>query len=423
MEERIKERTGELAIARDQALESSRTKSAFLANMSHELRTPLNAIIGYSDILVDEAEELGYKELTQDLSKIRAAGSHLLNLINDILDLSKIEAGKIEFHIEAINIRSLINDVTSTIEPLVAKNANVLHIHCDDDIGYMRADAVKVSQALINLLGNAAKFTENGEIHLTVNKQCEHGFSWIYFVVRDTGIGISEEQLKKLFKEFSQADISTTRKFGGTGLGLTISRRFCRMMGGDIIATSEANKGSTFTIKLPSDVDIQNSDMLAGIDCDQDPQQLRFNSEEQGKPPRERRSRVAEILIIDDDQHIRNLLSTALNKLGFSTAMAESGQIGLAMARQRTPDAIVLDVLMPDMDGWSVLKALKNDAQTTSIPVVMLTVNEEDGLGYALGAKFFLRKPLNLYLLEQAIKSCVRQSEWQAEEIFVKSAG
>lgn len=423
LEERIKERTCELAIARDQALESSRVKSAFLANMSHELRTPLNAIIGYSDILVDEAEEMGYKELIPDLNKIRTSGAHLLNLISDILDLSRIEAGKIEFHIEAINIKSLISEVTSTVQPLVDKNANVLEIQCNDDIGTMRADVVKVSQALINLLGNAAKFTENGKIRLTVSKHCEHGFNWIYFSVKDTGIGISEEQLKKLFKEFSQADISTTRKFGGTGLGLTISRRFCRMMGGDITAVSELNQGSTFTIKLPSDVDIQNPDTIADVDNNFDPQEIRFHQGMEEGQQQERRSRVAQVLIVDDDLHIRNLLSAALNKLGFNTITAESGRIGLTMARQRIPDAIVLDVLMPDMDGWSVLKTLKNDPQTASIPVVMLTVNEEDGLGYALGAKFFLRKPLNLYLLEQAIKSCVRQSEWQAEEIFVKSAG
>lgn len=423
LEERIKERTYELAVARDQALESSRTKSSFLANMSHELRTPLNAIIGYSEILVEEAQEMGCQDFVPDLKKIRSSGTHLLHLISEILDLSKIEAGKVEFYIEDINISSLIGDVNATIQPLVAKNNNQYLVHCDSDVGKMRADAVKVRQALINLLSNSSKFTENGQITLTVHKRCENGFNWVYFDVRDTGIGISKEQQKKLFKEFSQADASTTRKYGGTGLGLTISRRYCRMMGGDISVASEAHQGSTFTIKLPADVDIQHSDSLPRQNADYDPQRIRFTEPaSQEKKAQERRSRVAKVLVIDDDSHVRKLLSTALKKLGFNTLQAESGQKGLFAARKEKPDAIVLDVLMPDLDGWTVLKTLKADPSTAAIPVVMLTVNEEESLGYALGAKFFLRKPLDLFQLEQAIKSCVRQSEWQSQKMFLKSS-
>ena len=423
LEERIKERTYELAIARDQALESSRTKSSFLANMSHELRTPLNAIIGYSEILAEEAQELGYQDFIHDLKKIRSSGAHLLHLISEILDLSKIEAGKVEFYIEDINISSLISDVNATIQPLVNKNGNEYIVQLDEDVGIMRADAVKVRQALMNLLSNASKFTENGKITLSVHKRWEDGFTWVYFDVKDTGIGISEEQQKKLFKEFSQADASTTRKYGGTGLGLTISRRYCRMMGGDINVSSAPNEGATFTIRLPMEVDIQNSDTISGKSTTLDPEQIRFREmARQQNPANERRSRVAKILIIDDDHHVRELLSTALKKLGFKALQAESGQKGLFAARQHKPDAIVLDVLMPDVDGWTVLKTLKADPNTTSIPVVMLTVSEEESLGYALGAKFFLRKPLNLYQLEQAVKSCVRQSEWQSERMFLKSS-
>jgi CheY-like chemotaxis protein len=349
-----------------------------------------------------------------------------LHLISEILDLSKIEAGKVEFYIEEINIGSLISDVSATIQPLANKNGNDYIVQVDDDVGMMRADAVKVSQALINLLSNASKFTENGEIRLSVYKRCDNGFNWVHFDVRDTGIGISEEQQKKLFKEFSQADASTTRKYGGTGLGLTISRRFCRMMGGDIVVNSAPNQGSTFSIKLPMDVDVQNSDTLPDKNTNFDPELIRFQDmtgedHSHSKRHNERRSRVAKILLIDDDQHIRGLLSRALKKLGFHTLQAESGQKGLFAARQHKPDAIVLDVLMPGLDGWAVLKTLKADPNTASIPVVMLTVNEEESLGYALGAKFFLRKPLNLYQLEQAIKSCVRQSEWQSEKMFLKS--
>jgi|GEM_PF-1558498 len=417
LEERIKERTHELAIARDQALESSRTKSSFLANMSHELRTPLNAIIGYSEILAEEAQELGYQDFVHDLKKIQSSGTHLLHLISEILDLSKIESGKVEFFIEDISIQALVGDVNATIEPLVSKNGNRYVVEIEQDIGKIRADAIKVRQALLNLLSNACKFTENGEIKLTIRKSCDDGFNWIYFDVKDTGIGISEEQQKKLFKEFSQADASTTRKYGGTGLGLTISRRYCRMMGGDITISSEANKGATFSIKLPAEVDIPNMDSLPD-----DPELIRFKDlAGLEKSKRERRSRVSTILIIDDDHHVRDLLSTALKKLGFNTLPVESGQEGLFVARQQQPDAIILDVLMPDLDGWTVLKTLKADPSTASIPVVMLTVCDEEGLGYALGAKFFLRKPLNFFRLEQAIKSCVRQSQWQADKMFLNS--
>ncbi len=423
LEERIKERTYELAIARDKALESSRTKSSFLANMSHELRTPLNAIIGYSEILVEEAQELGYQDFIHDLKKIRSSGAHLLHLISEILDLSKIEAGKVEFYIEDIKISSLISDVNATIQPLVNKNGNRYVVELDDEIGQMRADAMKVRQALINLLSNASKFTENGEIKLSIHKRCEDGFNWVYFDVQDTGIGISEDQQKKLFKEFSQADVSTTRKYGGTGLGLTISRRYCRMMGGDISVVSVPNEGSTFTIRLPMEVDILSADSFPDTEGVVDPELIRFKEmARQENSSNERRRRVAKILIIDDDSHVRQLLSTALQKLGFHAIEAESGKAGLFAARQHQPDAIVLDVLMPDLDGWTVLKTLKADPNTASIPVSMLTVNEDESLGYALGAKFFLRKPLNLFQLEQAIKSCVRQSEWQSEKMFLKSS-
>ncbi len=226
---------------------ANRAKSIFLANMSHELRTPLNAIIGYSEILKEEAEDLGYVEVNSDLDKIRSAGHHLLNLINDILDISKIEAGRMDLYIEFFDIPLLIDEVVNTIQPLVEKNKNTLKV-VYEPIGRMEADITKVRQVLLNLLSNAAKFTENGTITLRATVEDD---SYIVLTVSDTGIGIATEQLETIFEAFTQADVSTTRKYGGTGLGLAIGQRFCQMMGGKITVKSECGVGSEFTVILP----------------------------------------------------------------------------------------------------------------------------------------------------------------------------
>jgi signal transduction histidine kinase len=241
--------------AREAAEAANRSKSAFLANMSHELRTPLTAIIGYSEMLLEDAEELGHGDNNiRDLEKIREAGKHLLGLINDILDLSKIEADKMELHLETFDVASMIEDVAETIRLLANKNSNTLKVHCPDDFGTMHADLTKIRQTLFNLLSNACKFTEQGAIKLAVSRETVDGVAWFVFSVIDTGIGMTEEQLDKLFQPFSQAHALTERKYGGTGLGLAISRRFCHMMGGDIIVESEYGVGSTFTIRLPAQV-------------------------------------------------------------------------------------------------------------------------------------------------------------------------
>jgi PAS domain S-box-containing protein len=393
----------ELALARDQALEASRAKSVFLANMSHELRTPLNAIIGYSEMLQEEAEDLGQDEFVPDLQKINSAGKHLLSLISDILDLSKIEAGRMDLYLENFDLATMINDVVTTIQPLIQKNKNTLVVESSEPLGSMYADLTKVRQIIFNLLSNASKFTERGQITLTVERMkpltgtgeedhdfilhhlppaVQGGSSFILFKVSDTGIGMTPEQLDKLFQEFSQADASTTRKYGGTGLGLAISRHFCQMMGGNILVESKVGHGSTFTIRLPVQVTkTEPTASLVGATTALTP----VSSISAGKDL---------VLVIDDDPSVRDLMERFLQKEGFQVETAASGEAGLRLAKELHPAAITLDVMMPGLDGWAVLTALKADPAVADIPVVMLTMMNDKNLGYALGASDYLTKPI-----------------------------
>ncbi|MBI2264177.1 MAG: response regulator [Armatimonadetes bacterium] len=374
----------ELRAARDAAERANRAKSDFLTRMSHELRTPLNAIIGYSEMLIEEMEELGQPDLISDQKKIHAAGKHLLSLINDILDLSKIEAGKMELYLETFDLATMIRDVVSTITPLVEKNSNKLDLRLSDDIGAMRSDVTKVRQILLNLLSNACKFTSNGKLTLAASRSLDLGVDRITFTVSDTGIGMTPEQLEKLFQAFTQADASTTRKYGGTGLGLTITRHFCRMMGGEVTVASEPGKGTQFTVSLPA--------LAADQGKEAPPARVPGGDSSAQGPETEGKGTV---LVIDDDPITRDLMKAFLAKEGYRMIVATGGQEGIALAGQEHPDLITLDVLMPGMDGWMVLSALKADPELSRIPVILLTIVDEKNLGYSLGASDYVAKPID----------------------------
>lgn len=396
----VRERTQKLELAledarqaRRDAEEANQTKSQFVANMSHELRTPLNAIIGYSEILIEEASDDGNTQYTPDLDRILNSGKHLLALVNDILDLSRIEAGKMELYLENFPICRELRAVVDTARPVIEKNQNQLDLVCDDSLGGMTGDLTKFRQIVLNLISNAAKFTHEGTLTVTVGRQGGDQFT---IAVADTGIGMSPEQLSRLFQVFSQADASTTRKYGGSGLGLSISRHFARMMGGDIAAESTEGVGSTFTVTLPFQVVLEEpSASVEGAESAEVPTNV----------PVAAGADAETILVIDDDPAVHDLLQRSLVRAGYRVIVAGSGQEGLALAKTERPDFITLDIMMPGMDGWSVLTALKSDPALKDIPVFVLTMTSEKSLGYALGAAQFLTKPVN----REALLGLLRQ--------------
>ncbi|MEP6490452.1 urea ABC transporter substrate-binding protein [Microcoleus vaginatus GB2-A3] len=418
----LEERSEELEVAKNAAEAANRAKSTFLANMTHELRTPLNAIIGYSELLQEEALELGEEEFVMDLASINMAGKQLLNIISDILDISKIEAGKMTLFLETFDVLNLLEQVVTTVQPQLGKNGNTLIVNCDRNIGTIYSDVSKLRQALLNLVTNAAKFTDRGKITINVWKEegevlpignseelsadpsrCQQPS--IVFQVTDTGIGMTDDQVSRLFGAFTQADNSTTRKYGGTGLGLTISRKFCQMMGGDITVESEFNCGSSFTIRLPIAItsppkEPQEEQEIPEIEAEPS-QDLDTSAEATEAKQKAVRSQpldlpdAATVLVIDDDPDARDLMTRCLSKQGFRVRSSASGQGGLLLAKELLPDAIILDVMMPSMDGWAVLSALKADRDLVDIPVIMITFLDDQNQGWELGVAEYVRKPVD----------------------------
>lgn len=413
LEDLVEKRTLDLAKARDAALDASRSKSLFLANMSHELRTPLNAIIGYSEMVMEDIAASDDQHNRSDLEKIHSSGCHLLILINDILDLTKIEVGKMDLYEEWFDVAEMLQGVVDTIRPIFVNNKNKFKLICPDDTGDLYADLTKLRQSLVNLLSNAGKFSPDGEITLIVRREFLNGQEKINFSVKDDGIGMSQDQQEKLFEAFSQADPSTTRKFGGTGLGLVISQHFCNMMGGDIQVVSTQGVGSTFTISLPVKkgpvIAVENESSVAQQvwQAGSVAQDQRF-SVEQKPQEMERRENISTVLVIDDDPSVRQIMSHFLSQKGFDVQVAANGEDGLEMAINIIPDVIILDVMMPGKDGWSVLKALKKDLSLSNVPVILVTMVENRGLGFSLGAVEYLTKPIDRNRLADVINRCLR---------------
>jgi CheY-like chemotaxis protein len=388
LEKKVEERTFELVQSRDLAEGANRAKSQFLANMSHELRTPLNAIMGYTDMLQEDALEQGYGHIKPDLDKIYSSARHLLGLINDILDLSKIESGKMDVFLEDLQADNLMQDITATVQPLLDKKSNRLHLNASGPLGELHTDGMKLRQILLNLLSNAAKFTENGNLSFSGRRYTDMGQDWIEFAVADDGIGMTPDQQKRLFQPFSQADASTTRRYGGTGLGLALSKQFAEMMGGRIEVRSVFGEGSTFTLRLPART-------IQAARAETIPSPANAEMRAQG-------GKV--VLVIDDDSMIRQLFHSYLSKLGYAVALASDGREGFRLAKKLRPDAIILDVQMPEMDGWQVLSRLKCDPLVKDTPVFMSSIEENQKMGFVMGATDYLVKPVRQEQLANVLK-------------------
>ena len=396
----INARTSEMEKARDEAIDAKGETSRFFANMSHELRTPLNAILGYGEMLAEDCEDLGYDDLLPDLKKITSAGTHLLSLINNILDISKIESGKMELYITSFEIEDVVDVIKDISAPLVSKNNNAFQTNIQDGIGAMRQDETKLRQCLSNLLSNAAKFTEAGTVTLEVDASLEKEKEMVSFKVIDTGEGMSEEGVGKVFEVYTQAERSTSAKHGGTGLGLPLSREMAQMMGGDITLTSELGVGSVFTLKLPRDCpqdehEVSDS-VLEGIDDDE-----------------------KLVVLIDDDVTMHDLIKRTLNKIGLTLVGATDSEKGMQMVRETKPKLLLLDVLMPGRDGWSILRECKSDPELKDMPVIMVSQLNQDTLANSLGADDYITKPIDRELFLKTIKNILGDGDTDNNKILI----
>jgi signal transduction histidine kinase/CheY-like chemotaxis protein len=393
----------ELVVAKAAAEAASIAKSTFLANMSHELRTPLNAIIGYSEMLLEDVQPDGPASGAADLERIVRAGRHLLALITGILDLSKVEAGRMELDVETFDLASVMRGTIETSRPLALARGNSLSVEGLEHVGNVTSDRTKVQQVLLNLLSNACKFTEQGTVTLRARTERVSGCEWAVIEVADTGVGMTPEQCGRVFQEFIQADPTTTRRYGGTGLGLAISQRLCHLMRGTLTVESELGRGSVFTVRLP--VMLGEAGESAGAtDRVRATDALPSVEATRPAPAADAPSRRPTVLVVDDDAAALDLLSRTLEKAGFATVTAASAEEGLDLARAVRPDALISDVLLPGMTGWNLLQAFKAEPSLQEIPVVVLSVIENRRRSLALGAVEHLTKPVVSDLLVTLLK-------------------
>ncbi len=404
---RERELNAALLKAKEEAEHASTMKSQFLANMSHELRTPLNAIIGYSEMLGEDALADGNEQLEDDLGRVRDAGRHLLDLINQMLDLSKVEAGRMETFFEAIEVSSLLDSLRSTIRPLAAAGTNRFRVDMADDLPVLTTDAVKLRQVLLNLLVNAMKFTHDGDVVLRAERSPTIA-GGVRFTVTDTGIGMNKEELSRVFEPFAQADVSTTRRYGGTGLGLSICSRFCDLLGASLDVSSTPGQGTSFVVDVPSgaptgargDAQAPADDLTAGA--------------------AEEAQHGDVVLVIDDDRDARAILVRMLEMNGHRVVSASGAEEGLALARRLRPQAVTLDLLMPGQDGWQILQALKEDPTLRHTAVIIVSMLDETPLAFSLGADAFLSKPINRETLGGTLDRCLATAPADARALVVE---
>mgnify|MGYP001399616496 FL=1 len=395
----IDARTSEMENARDEARDASDQKTKFFANMSHELRTPLNAILGYGEMLYEDCEDMGYEDLLPDLKKITSSGTHLLSLINNILDLSKIEAGKMELFVTSFEIENMVQTIKDVSEPLAAKNENDFVIKLDGAMGSMSQDETKLRQCITNFLSNGFKFTKNGTVTLDVKSRTDGDIEFVDFAVVDTGAGMSPEGVAKVFEEYTQAERSTSANYGGTGLGLPISKKFAEMMGGDVVVTSEEGVGSTFTMSVPRECPEYTEDEVdANV----------INLDDQDNL----------VVLVDDDVAMHDLIKRTISKLNLTLLGATNSEKGMELIREIKPKLILLDVLMPGRDGWSLLKECKTDQELKNIPVIMISQLNQSNLASSLGANDYLTKPIDRTHFINTVKR-VLGNETQDHKVLV----
>ena len=381
LEKKIDARTKELFYAKERAESAAQAKSEFLANMSHELRTPLNAIIGFCEILIEDAIEIEQKSFVSDLNKIHYSGKDLLALINDILDLSKVEVKKMDVNIAKFNLKELILTVKNTLEPYANINNNIIKVNQPQKSITVRSDEMKIRQILFNLLTNACKHSEESTVNLLIQQEKIDDLNYLSFTIQDSGLGIPKSKLEEIFEPFSQADSTENSKVKGTGLGLTIAKAYSELLGGYIHVESEEGEGSSFSSYILQDYFSAKEKKIK-----------KYLDKTSEKPLP---TQGEKILVIDDDIVFLDLLNTRLNKEGYMVYTANSGEKGLRKAKKILPDIIILDIVMPDIDGWTVYKKLKSTPLLSEIPVIIVTIGDYQKMAKDFGVVDFLSKPIN----------------------------